>query len=197
MREQSYATEVERLLDQVRDYLGDGDDAKLVEANLIVNRALQLRPESVEGWLLKCQIASAIGDDLAALAAVEMALGSQQRTSSRGPMASFGGPISELIGPPEALYWRAAVLGDLGRHREALSSIEAALRSLGDEPHWLLEELFYEKVSLLDTLGLHDSASATHAAGLERCPGSALLRAAVAPTYAAPRPRLKVLRGGA
>ena len=47
MREQSYATEVERLLDQVRDYLGDGDDAKLVEANLIVNRALQLRPESV------------------------------------------------------------------------------------------------------------------------------------------------------
>ncbi len=197
MREQSYATEVELLLDQVRDYLGDGDDAKLVEANSMVNQALQLRPESIEGWLLKCQIASAIGDDQAALAAVEMALAGRGRQLQTTPMASFGGPIAELIGPPEALYWRGAVLGDLGRYREALSSIEAALRGLGDEPHWLLEELFYEKVSLLDTLGMHDSAVAARSAGLERCPGSALLRATRAPTHATPRPRLKVLRGGA
>ncbi len=192
MREQRYATEVERLLDRVRDFLGDGDDAHLAEANLVVNQALQLKPESVEAWLLKCQIASAVGDDHAALAAVEMAL----QTSARGPMASFGGRIADLIGPPEALYWRGAVLGDLGRHREALSSIEAALRSLGDEPHWLLEELYYEQVTLLETLGRRDLASATRAAGLERCPGSALLRAALAPLDA-PRPRFKVLRGGA
>lgn len=193
MREQSFASEVERLLDQVRDYLGEGDDAQLTAANAVVNQALQLRPDSVEAWLLKCQIASAVGDDLAALAAVEMALRGHQQW--RSPMGSFGGPISDLVGPPEALYWRGAVLGDLGRHHEALSSFEAALRGLGDDPHWLLEELFYEKVSLLDTLGRHDVALATRAAGLERCPGSALLRGALAPVDD-PRPRLKVLRGG-
>jgi tetratricopeptide (TPR) repeat protein len=188
-----YVSELERLLDQVRDLLGDGDDGRLVEANGIVNQALQLRPDSIEGWLLKCQIASAAGDDLAALAAVEMALA----VSARGPHASFGGPIGDLIGPPESLYWRGAVLGDLGRHREALSSIEAALRALGDEPHWLLEELFHEKVTILDALGLHDAAVAACAAGLERCPGSALLRAALAPAERARvRGTLRVLRGG-
>jgi tetratricopeptide (TPR) repeat protein len=191
MRE--YVTELERLLDQVRDLLGDGDDAKLAEANAVVNQALQLRPDALEAWLLKCQIASAMGDDLAALAAVEMALAA----SRRGPLASFGGPIADLIGPPEALYWRGAVLGDLGRHREALQSIEAALRGLGDDPHWLLEELFHEKVTVLDALGLHDAAVAACAEGLERCPGSALLRAALAPAERARvRGTFKVLRGG-
>lgn len=186
-------TELERLLDQVRDLLGDGDDARLVEANQLVNQALQLRADSIDGWLLKCQIASAMGDDLAALAAVEMAL----QVSARGPLASFGGPIADLLGPPEALYWRGAVLGDLGRYREALSSIEAALRSLGDDPHWLLEELFHEKVMILDALGLHDAAVAACAQGLERCPGSALLRAAAAPVERARvKTTLKVLRGG-
>jgi tetratricopeptide (TPR) repeat protein len=185
----AYVSELERLLDQVRDLLGDGDDAKLHEANAIVNQALHLRPESIEAWLLKCQIASAIGDDLAALAAVEMALA----TYRRGPIASFGGPIADLIGPPEALYWRGAVLGDLGRHREALRSIEAALRVLGDDPHWLLEELFHEKVTILDALGLHDAALAACAEGLDRCPGSALLRAIHAPAM---RGTFKVLRGG-
>ncbi|HEY0250304.1 MAG TPA: hypothetical protein VGC41_02215 [Kofleriaceae bacterium] len=186
-------TELERLLDQVRDLLGDGDDARLVEANAIVNQALQLRADSIDGWLLKCQIASAMGDDLAALAAVEMAL----QVSSRGPLASFGGPIADLIGPPEALYWRGAVLGDLGRYREALSSVEAALRSLGDDPHWLLEELFHEKVTILDALGMHDAAVAACAQGLQRCPGSALLRAAMIPVERARvRTTLKVLPGG-
>lgn len=186
-------TELERLLDQVRDLLGDGDDARLVEANQLVNQALQLRADSIDGWLLKCQIASAMGDDLAALAAVEMAL----QVSARGPLASFGGPIADLLGPPEALYWRGAVLGDLGRYREALSSVEAALRSLGDDPHWLLEELFHEKVMILDALGLHDAAVTACAQGLERCPGSALLRAALAPVERARvKTTLKVLRGG-
>ena len=52
----AYVSELERLLDQVRDLLGDGDDTKLPEANGFVNQALQLRPDSIEGWLLKCQI---------------------------------------------------------------------------------------------------------------------------------------------
>ena len=103
----AYATELERLLDHARDLLGAADDALLGDANTAVNHALQLTPECVDAWLLKAQIASATGDDHAALAAVEMAL-------HRAPHRA------------EALYWRGAVLGDLGRHREALGSIEAA-----------------------------------------------------------------------
>lgn len=178
MREQ-YDSELERLLDQVRELLGAGDDALLVEANIAVNHALQLHPDSIEGWLLKCQVASATGDDLAALAAVEMAL-------ARAPDHA------------ESLYWRGAVLGDLGRHREALRAIEAAFSLLADRDHWLLEDLFYEKVLMLDSLGLHERAVATCSDGLERCPGSALLRAALAPAERARvRSSLKVLRGGA
>jgi tetratricopeptide (TPR) repeat protein len=174
-----YESELERLLEQARELLGAGDDTLLVEANTTVNQALQLHPDSVEAWLLKCQVASATGDDLAALAAVEMAL-------HRAPHRA------------EALYWRGAVLGDLGRHREALRSIEGAMRVLGSIDHWLLEDLFYEKVTILDALGLHDAAVAACEAGLDRCPGSALLRAALAPAERARvRSSLKVLRGGA
>jgi tetratricopeptide (TPR) repeat protein len=165
----AYQPELERLLDQTRELLGAGDDTLLAEANATVNQALQLNPDCIEAWLLKCQVASAAGDDLAALAAVEMAL---QRSPHRA----------------EALYWRGAVLGDLGRHREALRAIEAALRVLGSPDHWLLEDLFYEKVMILDSLGLHDAAVAACEAGLDRCPGSPLLRAALAP---AERARVK------
>ena len=175
----AYESELERLLEQARELLGAGDDALLVEANTTVNQALQLSPDCVEAWLLKCQVASATGDDLAALAAVEMAL-------RRAPHRA------------EALYWRGAVLGDLGRHREALRAIEAALRVLSDADHWLLEDLFYEKVTILDALGLHDAAVAACEAGLDRCPGSPLLRAALAPAERARvKSSLKVLRGGA
>src|SRR5262245_32377762 len=175
----AYESELDRLLEQVRELLGAGDDALLSEANTAVNHALQLQPNCVDAWLLKCQVASATGDDLAALAAVEMAL-------RRAPHRA------------EALYWRGAVLGDLGRHREALRSIEAALRVLDGSDHGLLEDLFYEKVTILDALGLHDAAVAACEAGLDRCPGSPLLRAALAPAERARvRSSLKVLRGGA
>jgi tetratricopeptide (TPR) repeat protein len=175
----AFESELERLLEQARELLGAGDDALLVESNTTVNQALQLNPDCVEAWLLKCQVASATGDDLAALAAVEMAL-------RRAPHRA------------EALYWRGAVLGDLGRHREALRSIEAALRVLAETDHWLLEDLFYEKVMVLDSLGLHDAAVAACEAGLDRCPGSPLLRAALAPAERARvKSSLKVLRGGA
>ncbi len=175
----AYESELERVLDQVRELLGAGDDSVLTEANTAINHALQLNPDSVEAWLLKCQVASAAGDDYAALAAVEMAL-------KRSPHRA------------EGLYWRAAVLGDLARHREALRSIEAAFRVLGEADQWLLEDLFFEKVTILDALGLHDAAVAACEAGLDKCPGSALLRAALAPAERARvRSGLKVLRGGA
>ena len=175
----AYDTEFDRLLDRARELLGAGDDSHIGDANVAVNQALVLRPDSVDAWLVKCQVASATGDDIAALAAAEMA-------HARAPDRA------------ETLYWRGAVLGDLGRHREALRAIESALRVLTDDDHWLLEDLFYEKVTILDALGLHDAAVATCEAGLDRCPGSALLRAALAPAERARvRAQLKVLRGGA
>jgi tetratricopeptide (TPR) repeat protein len=179
-----YATEHDRLLERVCELLGapaqvqGNDDALLIEANLLVNQALQLCPTSVDGWLLKCQVASASHDDIAALAAIEMAL---RRAPHR----------------PDALYWRGAILGDLGRPRDALRSIEAALTVLGSDAHWLLEDLYYEKAVLLEALGLHDRAVAACSAGLARCPGSALLRSALGPAQRARvKSSLKVLRGG-
>ena len=198
-----YGSELERLLDQAREMLGAGDDAMLADANTSVNQALQLHPDSIEAWLLKCQVASAAGDDLAALAAVEMALHRVPRPSVLW-LAQSPGP-----GRAETFYWHGAVLGDLGRHREALGSIEAALRVLTDDDQWLVEDLFFEKVTILDALGLRDAAVAARSAGLERCPGSALLRAALGPNLGTElgavdklhrervRSSLKVLRGGA
>jgi tetratricopeptide (TPR) repeat protein len=170
-------TELERLLHRTREALGGGDD-ELVEANLAINQALALRPDSVDGWLLKCQVCSATGDDVAALAAAEMAL-------SREP------------GRAECLYWHAAVLGDLGQHREALRSIESGFRTLVDDDRWLIEDLYYEKVIVLEALGLHDAVIATCEEGLQVCPGSALLRSALIPAERAHvRSSLKVLHGG-
>jgi tetratricopeptide (TPR) repeat protein len=173
-----FDSEFDRLLDRARELLGAGDDVVLADANVAINQALTLRPESVEGWLVKCQVASATGDDIAALAAAEMA-------HARAPARA------------ETLYWRGAVLGDLGRHREALRAIEGALRSVVTDDEWLLEDLFYEKATLLEALGLHDAAVATCLAGLARCPGSALLRAALQPVERARvRSSMSVLRGG-
>jgi len=174
----AHESEFDRLLDQARELLGAGDDSLLGLANTAVNQALTLRPDSADGWLVKCQVASATGDDLAALAAAEMALG-------RAPHRA------------ETLYWRGAVLGDLGRHREALRAIEGALRVITDDDHWMLEDLYYEKAMILEALGLHDAAIATCEAGLASCPGSALLRAVLVPAERARvRSSLKVLRGG-
>lgn len=171
-------TEFDRLLERARDLLGANDDERLVDANTAVNQALVLRPESVDGWLLKCQVCSATGDDVAALAAAEMAVG-------RDPERA------------ECLYWRGAVLGDLGRYREALSAIESAFTTLSSDDGWLVEDLFYEKVLVLEALGLPDAAVASCEAGLAQCPGSPLLRGALVPAERARvRSTLKVLRGG-
>lgn len=175
----SYDSEFERLLDQARELLGGGDDAHLDEANTAVNHALVLRPDSVDGWLIKCQIASATGDDIAAHAAAEMAF-------VRGPNRA------------DCLYWRGAILGDLGRYHEAMHAIESAFVVITTDDHWMLEDLFYEKVMILEALGLPEAAVACCEAGLQQCPGSALLRAALIPAERARvRSSLKVLRGGA
>lgn len=174
----TYESEFDRLLDRARELLGAGDDAQLFDANASINQALTLRPDSVEGWLVKCQVASATGDDISALSAAEMA-------HTRAPNRA------------ETQYWRGAVLGDLGRHREALRAIEAAFELLSPDDQWMLEDLYYEKAMILETLGLHDAAVAACEQGLVQCPGSALLRAALGPAEKnRVRSSLKVLRGG-
>lgn len=173
-----YYTEYDRLLERARELLGAADDAQLIDAATAVNQALVLRPDSVDGWLIKCQVCSATGDDIAALAAAEMAY---MRAPER----------------PDCLYWRGAVLGDLGRHAEALRAIEGAFFVSTDSDQWLLEDLFYEKVIILEALGLPEAAVATCEDGLVQCPGSPLLRAALVPAERARvRSSLKVLRGG-
>lgn len=175
----SYESEHDRLLDRARELLGAGDDALLGEANVAVNQALTLRPDSVDGWLVKCQVASATGDDIAALAATEMGY-------ARAPFRA------------EVLYWRGAVLGDLGRYREALRAIESGLRAVTVGDVWLLEDLYYEKTTILAALGLHEAAVAACETGLAKCPGSPLLRAALGPVERSRvRSSLVVLRGGA
>src|SRR5687768_9751551 len=171
--------EYEDSLEMARSLLGGNEGASdLWDANDYVNRALRQRPGDSEAWMLKCQIMSALEDDPAALAAAEMAL-------RRAPRSA------------EAHYWRAAVLADLARHAEALRALERAFRHVGPDDGWLLEDLFYEKATILDALGKRDEALATYASGLERCPESKILRDALEPLRRErTREHLKVLQGG-
>lgn len=198
------ATAVESLLERARELLTE--DGALASANAIVNQALALRPDSATAWIVKCQIASAQGDDFSALAAIEMAV---RRTPHRA----------------EALYWRGAVLGDLGRNQEALRALDRAFTAVTAEDGWLLDDLYYEKACVLDAMDLRGQARRTLEDGLQRCPSSSLLALALgggrtprsrslvepgelgegaktdatgpgpAPTLSG-RPSLKVLRGG-
>jgi tetratricopeptide (TPR) repeat protein len=146
-----------------RSLLGGHESAdELWEANDYVNLALILRPDDAQAWLLKSQILSALEDDPAALAAVEMAVRQQPHSA-------------------EACYVRAAVLADMDRCAEAMESIELAFAHLADDDDWLLEDLFYEKAALLDALDRSEEALETLEAGLRHCPNSALLRAGVEP----------------
>jgi tetratricopeptide (TPR) repeat protein len=146
-------------LERARQLLGAADDqAALDEANLAVNQALAMRPASACGWLVKCQVLSARGDDVAAL---------------------------------------AAILGDLGRHREALRSIERAFKDQVADDAWLVEDLYYEKAVILEALGEREAAAETYELGLARCPSSAILRQGLAPLKRAQvKSSLRVLRGG-
>ncbi len=171
--------QVAELLEVARDLLGAGDDPRaLAEANLAVTRALTIKLEDPRAWLVKCQVLSAQGDDPAALAAAEMAL-------RRAPRLA------------EAHYWRAAILGDIGHYREGLRAVDRAFTHLRDDDGWLVEDLYYEKATMLEALGERDAARATYEAGLARCPTSTLLRAGLEPLSAPRRTAvLKVLRGG-
>ena len=175
----TYESEFEDALEMARALLGGNEDSgDLWEANDLVNHALSLRPSDGDAWILKCQILSALEDDTAALAAIEMAVRRQPRRA-------------------EAHYWRAAVLGDLQRFDEALKAIDRGFRCLQPDEDWLLEDLYYEKAALLDAMGRRDEALATYETGLERCPESNLLRAGLEPLRREnARQRFTVLEGG-
>lgn len=149
---------MESLLERARELLSE--EGALGTANALVNQALSLRPDSVTAWVVKCQIASAQGDDFSALAAIEMAV---RRAPERA----------------EALYWRGAVLGDLERNREALRALDRAFGAMTADDAWLLEDLFYEKACVLGAMELRDEARRVLEEGLSRCPQSSLLRLAL------------------
>jgi tetratricopeptide (TPR) repeat protein len=175
----TYENEFEDSLEMARALLGNNEDSgDLWEASELVNRALAIRPADPDAWILKCQILSALDDDFAALAAVEMAV-------RRAPRAS------------EAHYWRAAVLADLERYDDALRAIERAFRHLSPDDDWLVEDLYYEKAVILDAIGRRDAALATYEAGLQRCPESVILKAGLEPLRRERvRSTFKVIQGG-
>ena len=155
--------EYEDCMEMARALLGSYDGAgDLWEANEHINRALRLKPNEPEAWVLKSQILSSLDDDPAALAAAEMAV-------RRAPRSA------------EALYVRAAVLADMERYLDALKAIERAFRHSGADDDWLLEDLYYEKAAILDALNRADEAMVTFETGLTRCPESQLLKAGIEP----------------
>ena len=179
---------------------------QIVEANEFVNRALVILPDNAEAWLLKAQILSTLGDDFAALAAVEVVLHKQP-------------------GLAEAHYWRAAMLADLDRHQEALEAVNQAFNLLetsrreargptgskgptgpkgqcsDGSPHGpgqrddeaLLEDLYYEKALIQEALGDSHQAIATFREGLTECPSSTVLKSLERERV---RAQLKVIPGG-
>jgi tetratricopeptide (TPR) repeat protein len=171
--------EFDDVLETARSLLaGECESSDALDANRLINGALSMRPDSIDAWIVKCQIMSALDDDTAALAAIEMAL--QQNSSHT-----------------EVHYWRTVVLSDLERYTEALASIECCFRLYEDEDSWLLEDMYCEKAMILDSLGREEDAVKTYEEGLRECPSSSLLRSSLAPLRRAQvRANFKVLRGG-
>lgn len=166
-------------LEMARSLLGGYESVSdLWEANEYVNRALSMRPDDPFAWILKSQILSSLEDDMAALAAAEMA-------------------VREAPSSAESHYVRAAVLADLERYNDALNGIDLAFGCLTPEDDWLVEDLFYEKAAVLDALDRTDDAVATFEAGLHRCPNSTLLRSGLEPLRREHmRRNLTVINGG-
>lgn len=175
----TYESDFEDSLERARALLSANESAvDLWEASEFVNHALNLRPNDADAWVLKSQILSALDDDVAALAAIEMALRENPRSA-------------------EAHYWRSAVLADLDRLDEALEAVEHAFRDIGDEEDWLVEDLYYEKAAILEAMGLNDQALATFHEGLEQFPDSTILKAGMEPLQRERiRASFKVIPGG-
>jgi len=169
----------DQLLEAARELLAqERDSADALEANDLANEALALVPDSCAAWILKCQALSSLSDDTSALACIEMATRQEPKSA-------------------EANYWRGAVLCDLKRYDDALTSINIAFRNIGSDDFWLLEDLYFEKAMTLHALGRRDDAVTTYETGLKRCPNSGLLSSGLAPLrHAKSKAKLVLVRGG-
>jgi tetratricopeptide (TPR) repeat protein len=169
----------ENLMDMARALLGGFENVNdLWQANQYVNLALRERIDDVEGWILKSQLLSALEDEVAALAAAEMALRYAPNSA-------------------ECRYIKASVLADMELYDEALLCIDHAFAACRDRDEWLLEELYFEKAAILEAMNLDDEAMALLEVGLNRCPNSPLLNAGIEPLRREKvRRKLKVIEGG-
>ena len=175
----TYESDFEDSLERARALLSANESTvDLWEASELINHALSLRPDDAEAWILKSQILSALDDDIAALAAIEMAV-------RRNPRSA------------EAHYWRSAVLADLERLEEALRAVERAFHLLGEEDDWLVEDLYYEKAAILEAMGLRDEALTTFREGLMHFPDSIILKSGLEPLQRERiRASFKIIPGG-
>ena len=155
--------EYEDCLEMARSLLGANETPNgLWEANEQVNRALRMRPEEAEAWVLKAQVLSSLEDEVAALAAADAALRIQPKSA-------------------EAQYMRGALLYDMELYEEAQKALDKSLRLVGTDDDWLLEEIYFEKAAALDALDRSDEAMAVFEEGLRRCPDSELLKTGLEP----------------
>lgn len=175
----TYESDFEDSLERARALLSANESTvDLWEASELANHALSIRPDDTDAWVLKSQILSALDDDIAALAAIEMAI-------RRNP------------GSAEAHYWRSAVLADLERLEEALETVERAFQLRGEDDDWLVEDLYYEKAAILEAMGLRDQALAAFREGLAQFPDSIILKAGIEPLQRERvRASFKVIPGG-
>ena len=169
----------EELMEMASGLLANPDSMGAIhEANDYVNHALYLRPLEGSAWLLKSQVMSSLEDDPSALAAAEMAL-------RRLPRAA------------EAHYTRAAVLADLERFPESLRAVGRSFKCLSEEEGWLEEDLYFLKGALLDVMGREEEAVTVFELGLERHPGSDILKGGLEPLRRERmRRHLRVIDGG-
>ncbi|ACY15716.1 hypothetical protein [Haliangium ochraceum] len=175
----THESDFEDSLEQARALLSGSEcSTDLWDATEFVNHALSLRPYDGEAWLLKSQILSAMGDEFAALAAVEMAARLWPRSA-------------------EVHYWRAAILADLDRFGESLKAIDLAFRVLEPGEEGLAQDLFYEKGMILESMECRDEAMAAFHEGLCRFPDSPVLQAGVESLRRERiRSTFKLIRGG-
>jgi tetratricopeptide (TPR) repeat protein len=169
----------EACLEEARFRLAGADGADDVRAaGGHVDAALALQPRHAAAWMLKSQVLSLLGDDVAAWACAEMAVRAAPQSA-------------------EAHFVRAAVLADLDRPDEGLRALDAAEARVGEDDAWLREDIWYERAVILHGAGRNAEAVSVLERGLARFPDSEVLRAGLAPLRRAQvRAGLRLIPGG-
>lgn len=169
----------EECLELASSLLGTHESlADLQDANDYINLALLFRPGAGRAWLIKSYIMSCLEDDPAALATAQMAL--QLRPDCA-----------------ETHYAMASILNDMDRYQEALQMLQRAFDLLTRDGRWLMEDMYYLKGIIQDSMGEEEEAMSTFNMGLEQYPDSLLLRGGLEPLQREKMRRFfKVIDGG-